>query len=78
MTAGIERISLNPWKVARQSDRIRVDAEGHPGGNNALKKTMIAVLAGALLLSAAMPAFAKKHHKHHHHHHSQHSSQPAR
>jgi hypothetical protein len=44
----------------------------------ALKKTMIAVLAGALLLSAAMPAFAKKHHKHHHHHHGQHSSQPAR
>jgi hypothetical protein len=51
--------------------------EGVRGGN-ALKKTLIAVLAGTLLLSAAMPAFAKKHHKHHHHHHGTHSSQPAR
>jgi hypothetical protein len=35
-----------------------------------MKKSLIAVLAGVLLFSAAMPAFAKKHHRHHHHHHA--------
>jgi hypothetical protein len=44
----------------------------------ALKKSIIAVLAGVLLLTAAMPAFAKKHHRrHHHHNHAQHMSQRA-
>jgi hypothetical protein len=44
---------------------------------NKLKKSLIAVLAGVLLLSAAMPAFAKKHHHRHHHHHAQHMTQSA-
>jgi hypothetical protein len=45
---------------------------------NKLKKSLIAVLAGVLLLSAAMPAFAKRHHhRHHHHHHAQHMTQSA-
>jgi hypothetical protein len=35
-----------------------------------MKKSVIAVLAGVLLLSAAMPAFARRHHRHHHHHHA--------
>jgi hypothetical protein len=39
-----------------------------------LKKSLIAVLAGVLLLSAALPAFAAKHHHRHHHHHH-HSAQ---
>jgi hypothetical protein len=42
-----------------------------------LKKSLIAVLAGVLLLSAAMPAFAKRHHRHHHHHHQAHATQTA-
>jgi hypothetical protein len=45
--------------------------QGTFAGGIPLKKSMIALLAGVLLLSAAMPAFAKKHHKHHHHHHNQ-------
>ncbi len=36
---------------------------------DSVKKTMIALLTGVLLLSAAMPAFAGRHHRHHHHHH---------
>jgi hypothetical protein len=45
--------------------------QGAFAGGITLKKSLIAVLAGVLLLSAAIPAFAaKKHHKHHHHHHS--------
>jgi hypothetical protein len=39
---------------------------------------MIAVLTGVLLLSAAMPAFARKHHQHHHHHHHNHVMQTNR
>jgi hypothetical protein len=39
------------------------------GGIALKKKSMIAILAGVMLLTAAMPAFARKHHRHHRHHH---------
>jgi hypothetical protein len=64
-------------RIAAKCQNHSGRSEGAFAGGHELKKTLIAVLAGALLLSAAMPAFAKKHHKHHHHH-AQHSSQPAR
>jgi len=44
-------------------------------GGIALKKSMIALFVGVVLLTAAMPAFAKHHHHHHHHHHPQAVSQ---
>ena len=34
-----------------------------------LEEITIALLAGVLMLSAAMPAFAHYRHHHHHHHH---------
>jgi len=67
------------WKEAEQSARNEEGAPRSVAGGEALKKSMIAILAGVLLLSAAMPAFAKKHHKHHkHHHHNHHVAQQAR
>jgi hypothetical protein len=39
-----------------------------------LKKSMIALLTGIVLLTAALPAFARHHH-HHHHHHRSHDAQ---
>ena len=44
------------------------------GGGIQLKKSLIALLLGVALLSAALPAFAvshnyRRHHRHHHHHH---------
>jgi hypothetical protein len=51
---------------------------GRSRGGIAVKKPLIAVLAGVLLLSAALPAFAKKHHHHHHHHHHSHAMQTNR
>jgi hypothetical protein len=71
-------LTLEAWKESRQSARNRVDVLSWRSLEEfTLKKTMITVLAGLLLLSAAMPAFAKKHHKHHKHH-AQHASQTVR
>jgi hypothetical protein len=41
-------------------------------GGIRLKKSLIALLLGVALLSAALPAFAqnhRRHHRHYHHHH---------
>jgi hypothetical protein len=66
----MERICTKCHNQSGRSEGVR--------WRNALKKSMIALLAGVLLLSAAMPAFAKKHHKKHHHHHSHHATQVTR
>jgi hypothetical protein len=38
-----------------------------------LKKSLIAILLGITLLSAALPAFASNYHRHHRHHHHHHA-----
>jgi hypothetical protein len=61
-------LSAPPWEDGTLI--LRAPTEGPKGvrWRIALKKSMIALLAGFLLLSAAMPAFAHRHHRHHHHH----------
>jgi hypothetical protein len=39
-----------------------------------MKKTMLFLLTGVLLLSVAMPAFATSYHRHHRHHHHHHTT----
>jgi hypothetical protein len=43
-----------------------------------VKKSLIALVTGLVLLTVAMPAFAYHHHHHHHHHHHSHAVQQAR
>lgn len=43
-----------------------------------MKKFLIAILAGVLMLTAAMPAFAKKHHHHKEHKHHEHAQRAER
>jgi len=71
----IKKYTLIRGKRDRKSATNKVSAEAALTGGNPLKKSMIALLAGVLLLSAAMPAFAKKHHTKKHHHHKTHVTQ---
>jgi hypothetical protein len=71
-----EKYTLPRGKRDRKSAKNEVSAEVALTGGNRLKKTLVAILAGVLLLTTAMPAFARKHHpKRHHHHHRTHVTQ---
>jgi hypothetical protein len=73
----ITNITLSHGKNTGKVLETEWALQGAFAGGIAMKKSVIAVLASVLLLSAAMPAFAKKHHRHHHHNHAQETAQRA-
>jgi hypothetical protein len=56
--------------MGHSKSRNRVDAPTGVHWRIAMKKAMVTLLTGVLLLSAALPAFVHHHHHRHHHHHA--------